>query len=135
MPVEGPLILVVDDDPDALQILKCILETGSYRVICAPDPESGLELVAEEKPALVITDLMMAAFDSGFSLSEQIKADVRLGDVPVLIITAIDSRLGLNFSPKKPEDLEAMHADAYLEKPVAPQALLMKVKELVGTPR
>jgi len=108
------------------------LEAADYRVICASDPQSGLQRATEEKPALVITDLMMAALDSGFSLSEQIKADARLGDVPILIITAIDSRLGISFRPEKPEDLATMHADAYLEKPVAPQDLLAKVRDLLG---
>ena len=85
-----------------------------------------------ERPHVVITDVMMAGLDSGFSFSRQIKEDPLLAGIPVIIVTAISSRRGFNFNPRTPEELAAMHADAFLGKPVAPLDLLAKIQELVA---
>ena len=57
------------------------------------------------------------------------------GTVPVIIVTAVSRHLGISFRPRTAEDLSAMNADAYFEKPVNPQALLAKVEELLGSPK
>jgi len=124
-------VLLVDDDRDFLAVNQHILEAGGYRVVCSCDPEDAVEKMAEHTPQLVITDLMMKSLGSGFSLSEQIKEDPRFGDVPVIIVTAISTCHAFDFAPRTSEDLEAMHADAYFNKPVAPETLLAKVRELL----
>ena len=127
-----PLILLVDDDEDFLDINRQILASKGHRVVCCTNPQDAWERMAQEKPALVITDLMMNHLDSGFSLSKQIKQDPRFADVPVIIATAVTSQVGLDFRPRTPEDLATMNVDAYFDKPIAPQALLAKVAELLG---
>ena len=127
---EPGMIVLVDDDPDFLRINQSVLEKGGYRVACFSDPLRALEYMHGNKPSLVITDLMMERLDSGFTFSKQIKQDALLGDVPVIIVTAISRERGFDFKPRTPEDLEAISADAYLEKPVAPDQLLAKVREL-----
>ena len=131
MASEAPLIVLVDDDPDFLEINARVLEAEGYRVLSFSNPQDALEGMGEEKPQLVITDLMMQALHAGFSFARQIKEDARFGDVPVIIVTAVGSRLGLDFNPSTPGDLAAMRAEAYFEKPVSPQALLAKAGELV----
>ena len=131
MAVEPGEIVLVDDDPDFLSMNRGVLEGGGYRVACFSDPGKALEYMSGNKPILVITDLMMEHLDAGFSFSKQIKHDARLGDVPVIIVTAIGRERGFDFRPRTPEDLEAICADAYLDKPVAPEQLLAKVRELV----
>ena len=128
----APLILLIDDDEDFLEINRQILASKGHRVVCCTSPKEAWERMAQEKPALVITDLMMSKLDSGFSLSRQIKEDPRFADVPVIIATAVTSQVGLDFRPRTPEDLAAMNVDAYFDKPVAPQALLAKVAELLS---
>jgi chemosensory pili system protein ChpA (sensor histidine kinase/response regulator) len=132
MTTPGPLILLIDDDEDFLEINRQILAPQGYRVVCCTDPKSAWERMAQEKPALVITDLMMNTLDSGFSLSKQIKRDPRLADVPVIIATAVTSQVGLDFRPRSPEDLAAMHVDAYFDKPIPPKQLLEKVAALLA---
>ena len=131
---ESPLILLVDDDLDFLEINRAILEAAGYRVATARDPEEALERMAAATPALVISDLMMQALDAGFSFSRQIKEDPRFASVPVLIVTSAASRHGLDFHPQSAEELAAMHADGFLDKPVRPKVLLAKVAELLGKP-
>jgi CheY-like chemotaxis protein len=60
-----------------------------------------------------------------------VKSDPRLRRLPVVIVTAAASRAGFSFHPRTPEDLEAMHADAFFDKPVAPDELIAKVEELL----
>ena len=127
-----PLVLLVDDDPDFLDINRHILEPNGYRVVCAADPKQAWQRMAEEKPALVITDLMMEDLDSGFSFSRQIKENPRFADIPIVIATAVTSQAGLDFRPRTPQDLAAMGVDAYFDKPIPPRALLDKVAELLS---
>jgi CheY-like chemotaxis protein len=127
-----PLILIVDDDYDFLQINRHILEKAGYRVVTAAGPELALARMAEEAPQLVITDLMMTSVDSGFSFSRSVKEDPRFAGVPVIISTSVSSALGLDFRPRSTEDLSAMNVDAYFDKPLDPAALLAKVAELLG---
>ena len=132
MPEPAPLILLVDDDLDFLEINRHILEPKGYRVVCNTDPQSAWKRLETEKPDLIITDLMMANLDSGFSLARQVKQDPRLANVPIIMATAITSQAGLDFRPRTPEDLAAMSIDAYFDKPIPPQKLLDKVAELLS---
>jgi CheY-like chemotaxis protein len=125
-------IVLVDDDTDFLEMNRNVLESHGFAVSCFTEPRAALDAMARERPALVVTDLMMNALDAGFSLSRAIKTDPRLRSVPVLIVTAAASRTGFDFHPRTPEDLTAMNADAFFDKPVAPEALIAKVEELLG---
>jgi len=129
---EAPLILIVDDDQDFLAMTRDVLEAAGYRVACAADPAAALERMSREMPRLVVTDLMMDAFDSGFSLARTIKGDPRCAGVAVIVVTAVASRLGYDFRPHGLGDLEAMCADAFCEKPIAPKELLSRVGELLS---
>lgn len=128
----APLILLIDDDVDFLEINRHILEPKGYRVVCAADPKQAWERMIQEKPDLVITDLMMNNLDSGFSFSRQIKADPCFAAVPVIIATAVTSQVGLDFRPRTSEDLAAMGVEAYFDKPIPPKALLEKIAELLA---
>jgi CheY-like chemotaxis protein len=132
MTTDRKTVLLVDDDVDFLELNRHVLEAQGYRVLCATDPDEALALMTEQKPQLVITDLMMKSLDSGFLFSRRIKDDLRFTDVPVIILTAVGSKMGLDFAPRTPDDLAAMRADAFLEKPINPKALVEKVQELLG---
>jgi CheY-like chemotaxis protein len=125
-------IVLVDDDSDFLEVYRSVLESRGYATASFLDPQSALDAMENFIPILVISDLMMKALDSGFSLARAIKSNTRLASVPVIIVTAVGSRKGFDFRPHTPEDLAAMHADAYFDKPVAPDALVAKVEELLA---
>ena len=124
-------IIVVDDDPDFCDIYMHILENKGYRAICFTNAEQALKKMSEEKPLLVITDLMMSSLDSGFSFAHTIRDDSRFTAVPVIIVTAIGKKLGIDFTPQNQDELAVMYADAFFAKPVSPDVLIAKIEELV----
>jgi CheY-like chemotaxis protein len=127
----SPFIVLVDDDADFLVTQQHVLASQGYRVQGFTDPREALETIGAQKPELVITDLMMKDLDSGFAFARLIKQDARLRDVAVIILTGISSRLGYDLRPQGGQDLAAMSADAFLEKPVAPATLLARVADVL----
>ncbi len=135
--MQPPLIMMVDDDVDFLDMTRRVLENAGYAVTCFTDRDDAIASMAQNLPSVIITDLMMESLDAGFSFSRRIKEDGRFAGVPVLMLTAAGSQRGFDFSPKGAEDLAAMRVDAFLEKPVSPKSLLSKVEGLLasrGTP-
>jgi chemosensory pili system protein ChpA (sensor histidine kinase/response regulator) len=132
----GAMIYLVDDDKDFLEMEKAILTHGGYRTKCFSESREALEAlgsaVGAEKPALVVTDLMMKSLDAGFTFARALKADPRFAGIPMIIVTAVASQKGFDFRPRTAEDLAAMHAEAFFDKPVSPAAFLARVKELIG---
>ena len=129
-------IFIVDDDPDFLELQERILSSQGYQVTSFADPEKALAALRGAEPAalpgLVVTDLMMSALDSGFSLARAMKAEPRLSKIPVIIVSAVSRQKGFDFHPRSAADLAAMNAEAFFDKPVSPQAFLARVKELLG---
>ena len=128
----APLVMVVDDDLDFLEICRHVLEVGGYRVVCVADPDEAFRQMAAEKPDLVISDLMMKTLDAGFLFVKQLRDDAHFRTLPVIIITGVASQRGYDFEPRTAEDLAALRVDAFLSKPATPEKLLAKVRELVG---
>jgi len=129
------VILLVDDDPDFLEVSRHVLEGAGYQVLCAASQEDAMAKARESGPDLLITDLMMTSLDSGFALAQQMKRGPEFRGIPVIMTTGITARMGLDFTPRTEDDLEAMHVDAYFEKPVDPALLLAKVDKLLTSPR
>lgn len=121
-------ILVIDDDPDLVEALKIILETGSYRVISAFDGEEGLRRAKEENPDLIILDLLLPKED-GDVLCRELKADPRYANVPILVLTAVAEKMSSKLFPK--HRIRSLPADDYVDKPVQPQDLLGRVERLL----
>jgi CheY-like chemotaxis protein len=129
---DAALILIVDDDYDFLEINRLILERAGYRVVTAAEPKQALARMEQEKPQLVITDLMMTSLDSGFFFARTIKEDPRYAGIPVIIATSVSSALGLDFRPRTGEDMTQMHVDAYFDKPLDTDKLLATIGQLLG---
>ena len=123
--------MLVDDDPDFLAMNRSVLERKGYRVLTASSPQAAADAMRRDPPDLVVTDLMMKELDAGFSLSRTIKEGRETAHIPVIIVTAASSQRGFDFRPRNAVDLAAMRADAFLDKPVSPAALLAKVEELL----
>lgn len=122
-------ILVVDDDIDQLDHVALILTAEGYDVIKAQGQKEGEEAILTAMPDLAILDLMMENMDSGFVLCHQIK---RLyPETPVILLTAVKSATGLDFSPKSSGAASWIKADILLDKPVRPEQLRNEVKRLM----
>src|SRR5262249_14949144 len=120
---EPPLVLVVDDVPDNVNILQMRLESQSYDVITAGDGEAALAAVRDKLPDLVLLDIMMPKLD-GIAAVKQLKADSSLPFIPVILVTArADARDVI-------AGLEA-GGDDYLTKPVDQAALMARVRAML----
>jgi CheY-like chemotaxis protein len=127
-------ILVVDDDPDTVEVIRLTLESAGYEVVSAASGEEGLRRVVQEKPDLIILDVMMDTTTEGFHVSLQLRspdpaspyADFR--QIPILMLTAIHTTTPLRFAP----DADYLPVDEFVEKPIAPEALLAKVEALLA---
>ena len=126
-------ILVIDDEPQIVKVLRSYLEKAGFRVATASSPAQAMERIAAETPDLVITDLMMSEVDSGFSLSRGLRDDPRTAQVPIIMSTSVTTALGLDFTPRSAADLASMKVDAYFDKPLDPAALVAKVRELLAS--
>ena len=120
---DPPLILVVDDVPDNVEILQMRLEAQGYEVATAADGIEALEKIGELKPDLVLLDVMMPKLD-GIETVKRLKADVSLPFIPVILVTAKADASDVVGG------LEA-GGDDYLTKPVDHAALSARVRAML----
>lgn len=123
-------ILIIDDDPDIVEAMKVVLESRNYQVKAAKTGEEGLREMRRDKPELVILDVMMETADKGFDVAREIKLDPDYKHIPILMLTAIKERTGLDFG-KEAGDEYWLPVDDYCDKPLHPEELLSKVETLL----
>jgi len=116
-------ILVVDDDESINELIKVNLELAGYEVISAGDGTGGYALACQEKPSLVILDVMMPVVD-GFTVAKRIRENKEIANTPILMLTA----LGMIDDKAKGFDIGV---DDYLVKPFDMQELLMRVRAIL----
>ena len=112
-------ILVVDDEPDIVALVAYHLAKAGYRVSTASNGADALATARQERPALLVLDLMLPGA-SGFEVLEQLRADEATRDVAVLMLTA---------RKEEPDRIRGLSlgADDYLTKPFSPQELVLRV--------
>lgn len=123
-------ILIVDDDPDIRDAVSTILEAHSYQVVTADNGEEGLRKLKEERPNLMILDLLMPKLD-GFGVLKEIQDPrwSKYSKIPILILTSIKEDVS-----RRRYELETgldLNIDDYVEKPINPGTLVERVKKLL----
>ena len=118
-PVNTERVLVVDDEPDIVALVAYHLAKSGYRVSTASNGQDALGLARQERPAIVVLDLMLPGL-SGFDVLEQLRGDDTTRDVAVLMLTA---------RREEPDRIRGLSlgADDYLTKPFSPQELVLRV--------
>jgi CheY-like chemotaxis protein len=124
-------ILVVDDEQDAIDFVKEVLESEGYMVLTAPDGARGLSRMRSETPDMVILDVQMPEMD-GFEVFQEMKKDEGLKSIPVVMLTGIRDKVGIGFSQEEMKDYMGDKPTDYLEKPIDPGRLRDAVKKVVG---
>ncbi len=122
---DSKLVLVVDDDPDVVEAVSMKLESLRYRVAKAYDGIEAWERIKEERPDLVILDVMMPRKD-GYKVCEEIKKDKEFSDIPVILLTAVGS--AVTSTSYTHQDGMTTLADDFIPKPVD----LDKLMQIVG---
>ena len=116
-------ILVVDDEPDIVALVAYHLAKAGYRVSTAASGTDALEVARDERPALIVLDLMLPGL-SGFDVIEQLRSDEATRDIAVLMLTARRDE------PDRIRGL-SLGADDYLTKPFSPQELVLRVTAIL----
>jgi two-component system alkaline phosphatase synthesis response regulator PhoP len=119
-------ILLVDDDEDFVEATKAILETRSYEVIVASNGDEGIRKAREEKPDLILLDVIMPV-KNGFTAAEQLKKDPELSKIPTLMLTAFAAKGAQSSIPVSRGF--ALETEDYIDKPVGPEELLARVEK------
>lgn len=115
-------ILVIDDEPDVLLLCRVNLEFEGHEVLEAPDGESGLETALQERPELIVLDIMLPQRD-GFSVLEHLHAMEATRAIPVILLTA---------KAREEDQIRGWRtgADEYVTKPFSPVALTEAVRRV-----
>ena len=126
-------VLVVDDDPDVVTFNVTIVEELGYTPLVAKNGEEGLKIVKEEKPDLVILDVLMPR-QSGVRLYRELKTDKSLGQKPVIMLSAIAEKTFLRSQKALTEfgEEKIPEPEIYLEKPIEPEELAEIIKNILG---
>jgi len=126
-------ILIIEDDTDLVAALKILLEARNYKVSTAYDPEEGTSKLYQERPDLIILDVMFGnkGESKGFDFAQKLRFDKLYSDIPVLMLSAINTEKPFfNFSPET--DGEFLPVDSFIDKPVKTEELYKKVEELIN---
>lgn len=123
-------ILIIDDDPDIVESMRIILESCRHKVKVAKSGAEGLKEAKAEKYDLIILDVMMETMSTGFEVARNLRESRENKNVPILMLTAIKESTGLDFNSEV-GDKDWLPVNAYLEKPMKPNELLVKVESLL----
>ena len=126
-------ILIVDDDADIRAFVKTVLEENGYIPIMANNGEEGMSKTREEKPDLVILDVLMPK-QSGIKMYRELRTDDSLKEIPVIILSGIAKRTFLRSQEALTEfgDQNVPEPEVYIEKPVEPEELAEIIKKIVS---
>jgi CheY-like chemotaxis protein len=114
-------VLVVDDDPDARETVRFVLEAEGYEVLEAEDGQMGVEMVRSLKPDLVIMDMMMPRKD-GFVACMELKKDPCLSKTPIIMLSGIEDHVRGETASRNVQS--GLLADVYIAKPIEPAKFL-----------
>ena len=123
MSAEQKHILCIDDEPDVLSVAQMSLETvGEFKVTAVSSGKQGIEAAANEKPDVILLDVMMPEMDGPTALKE-LRQNTALSDVPIIFMTA-------RVRQSEIEEYMAMGANGVIAKPFDPMTLSTQVNEL-----
>jgi CheY-like chemotaxis protein len=118
-------VLVVDDEPDVLDLATVRLKKLGYEIIEAIDAEGALAILQNNTPDLILLDLLLPKMQ-GDEFCKKLKSDDKYKNIPIILFTASAIRTSL------PEKIKEMGADDCITKPFEAQELISKVKKFIG---
>ena len=121
-------ILIIEDNPDFLEVLTYLLRAAGYTLLTAKTGKEGLETARREQPDLILTDLMLPLLN-GYEICSMLKQDARYKQIPIMMLSATkvqeqDERLAGDCG-----------ADLFVLKSIEPKELLLKIRGLLSSRR
>ena len=123
-------IVIIDDDPEICDAMSQILSQDGYQVFTALDTRKGHQLFVDRRPDLLILDIMMETMDEGLNFATEVKKNDGAFGVPILMVSARPP-VEKGYARTLDEDLDWIHADIFMEKPIEPEELIHNVKLLI----
>jgi len=118
------LILIADDSPTEIYILKKILEKHNHQIIIAEDGQQAIELTKSKRPNLIVMDVVMPNLN-GFQTTRQLSKDPNTSNIPIVIVSSKDQETDKLWGLRQ-------GAKGYLSKPITEELLMSKVNTLLG---
>jgi DNA-binding response OmpR family regulator len=125
-------ILIVDDDQDLLEGQRIFLEGKGYTVQTADSLKKGLEALDSFKPDMILADLMMEHYDSGFVFCKKVRERSGMGKVPIIMQTSAAREIGFTFDARDPEAKKWMNVDEVLTKPIPLEELEGRIRGYIA---
>ncbi len=133
-----PTILIVEDDPDMVEALRVLLEHAGYGALTASGPEAAFELAQQEKPNLILLDIMMPSGTEGFHFVWKLRRDSNeaVRNLPIIVVSGVHQTFPFKLYPDESDGVygpgEYLPVQGFLDKPVKPSALLQEIERLLG---
>jgi DNA-binding response OmpR family regulator len=121
---------MIDDDPDFVSGIRSILTAANFDVDVAYTPKDGLQSLQTKQYDILLLDIMMGRGAEGIMIARKLRKDVKLRELPVLIMTGMREQIAFLF-PGEPVHPRFVEIDELVEKPVEPKLLLEKVNSLI----
>jgi DNA-binding response OmpR family regulator len=118
---------MIDDDPEFIDAITNILDAKGYDVVSANDGKDGVAKAKQEKPDIILLDVMMTTKSEGFDVARELSKDANLKGTPVIMLTGVRKEMNLPFGFEP--DADWLPVKAFLEKPVKPETLLKTIED------
>jgi two-component system, OmpR family, alkaline phosphatase synthesis response regulator PhoP len=120
-------VLMIDDDAEFIDAITNILDAKGYDVVSAADGKDGIAKAKQEKPDIILLDVMMTTKSEGFDVARELSKDANLKNTPVVMLTGVRKEMNLPFGFEP--DPDWLPVTVFLEKPVKPETLLKTIEE------
>lgn len=117
-------VLVIEDNPDNLELLRCILERSGYAVVSASSGEEGVALAVSERPEFILMDINLPGID-GLEATRRIRSSSVNGSIPIIAITSYAMRGDM-------EQVLDAGCNGYFEKPIDPLQIMDDIHAILG---
>ena len=124
-------VLIVDDDPEMLEFMAHTLKPA-YLVLSATNGDDAVRIAQRELPHVILLDVMMPGGKDGFSIFAELQKDPRTRNIPVLMQTDINRKMGLAFNPQIMEQHLGKAPAAFLQKPIHAKKLLDEIGKVLS---
>lgn len=122
----GKKVFLVDDDEDFVDVIQVTLESNGYEIATAYSGEEAREKIPDEKPDVIILDVMMETDDAGFKTARWLREQDETSDIPLVMLTAVNQQYPMQFNA----DDVWLPVDEFLEKPVDGEQLMNVIEKV-----